>query len=398
MKNNLPLFLATRELRSDWLASLCFVAALVGVLAPLLIILALKNGVIGSMVGRLIEDPANRELISVGAGAHDAGFFKTFAARPDVDFIIPATRSINTSADAVRNRAGRKVERAVPLIPSALGDPLIETAAAVVPGQVMLSQTLATTLEVSIGDKVEMLVGRNIDGRAEMARATLTVSGIVPKISYGRAAMFVALPDLLAVERFRDNAAIEPGQWRDNLQAPETYASFRLYAATLQDIEILQRDLEDMAVRVRPRAENATLLLSFRKNLNILYLAVAALAVCGFWAAMAANLRGMVERQRVAFSLLDLIGLPEAARRMIPIWQSLILVLLGILVTVLVVLPIIATINEFFKSADGAFIARLGLLDILGTIILGLLTALTASMWAASAVVEISSDEVLRHA
>jgi len=398
MKNNLPFFLATRELRNDWLASLCFIAALVGVLAPLLIILALKNGVIGSMVERLIEDPANRELIAVGAGNHDAAFFKEFRARSDVAFIIPATRSINTSADAVQNRKGRKVKRSVPLIPSASGDPLIDGDIAVAPGQVLISQTLANGLDVSSGDTVEIMIGRNIDGHSEMARSSMLIIGIVPKIRYGRAAMFVSLPDLLAAERFRDDATIEPGHWRENRQEPESYASFRLYAATLQDIEVLQQDLQALSVRVRPRAENATLLLKFRQNLNVLYLAVAMLAVFGFWAAMAANLRGMVERQRVGFSLLDLIGLPKKSRCMIPIWQSLILVLLGILLTILIVWPIIAIINTFFQTEDGQFIARLGLVDFVGTFMLGLATALTASIWAASAVREISPDEVLRHA
>lgn len=398
MSNNLPLFLATRELRSDWLASLCFVAALVGVLAPLLIILALKNGVIGSMVGRLIEDPSNRELIAVGASSHDADFFAKISARPDVAFVIPATRSINTSADAVRNRAGRKVERSVPLIPSAAGDPLIDGELVVAPGQVMVSQTLADALDVSVGDTVEILVGRNIDGRSEMARSDMLVIGIVPKIRYGRAAMFIALPDLLSVERFRDDAMIEPDRWREPRPEPPDYASFRLYAATLQDLEVLQHDLEGMSVQVRPRAANATLLLGFRKNLNIIYLVVAILAVFGFWAAMAANLRGMVERQRVSFSLLDLVGLPQRARWMIPVLQSLILVLLGIIVTVVLVLPIIGVINGFFQTADGAFVAQLGLVDIFGTLTLGLVTALTASIWAAMAVRDIPPDEVLHHA
>jgi len=398
MIQKLPLFLATRELRSDWLASLCFIAALVGVLAPLLIILALKNGVIGAMVGRLIEDPSNRELISVGAGTHDSTFFETFTARPDVAFMIPATRSINTSADAVRNTAGRKVERSVPLIPSASGDPLIDGEVVVAPGQVIVSQTLADTLGVGVGDAVEILIGRNVDGRSEIARTNLLVLGIVPKVRYGRAAIFISLSDLLSVERFRDDAKIEPDRWRDTQPDPPSYASFRLYAASLQDLEVLQRDLAEMSVRVRPRAENATLLLGFRKNLNILYVAVAVLAVFGFWAAMAANLRGMVERQRIAFSLLDLIGLPQQARSMIPIWQSLILVSLGILVTILVVLPITVAINGFFQSADGAFVARLGFADLGATLVLGLLTALTASIWAASAVCEITPDEVLRHA
>ena len=124
----LPVGLALREMRHDWQAAACFMAALVGALAPLLIILALKNGAIDGMLGRLVEDPANREIIAVGAGRHDPEFFNQMRARDDVLFVTPKTRNINAQANAVQNKSARKLVRRVSLIPSAPGDPLSTTA------------------------------------------------------------------------------------------------------------------------------------------------------------------------------------------------------------------------------------------------------------------------------
>jgi putative ABC transport system permease protein len=389
--------IALRELRHEWLASLCFVAALVGGLAPLLVILALKNGVIDAMVDRLVEDPANRELIAVGAGRHETAFFDRMSARRDVAFVMPATRTINAQANAVRNLEGRQMERAVTLIPSAEGDPLLAGAAPFVePGKVVLSQELAESLDVAAGGQVEMLIGREIDGQRESARAQFAVLAVLTPDRYGRMAVFVSLSDLLAVERFRDDASVRAADWLEARDAPSSYASFRLYAAQLQDIGPLAQALRAEGVETRPRAQNAALLLGFRDNLGFLYSVIAVLGVSGFWAAMAANLRAMVARQRLSFSLLALIGMQDGARRLVPLVQSVLLVFAGLIATLLLVAVIIVLVNRLFFGSTGENVAYLGPDDVAVTLAIGLVTAVTAAFWARRAIAGIGPDDVLR--
>ena len=392
----LPRDLAVRELRYDWQAALCFVSALVGVLAPLMILLALKNGVIGTMVDRLVEDPANREIIAMGADSYDPAFFAEFSARDDVGFLIPATRRINAAASALRNPVNRALERGVPLVPSAEGDPLLSGGAAT-PGVVWLSHTLAQTLSLSAGDQIEMLIGREIDGNRETARVTFRVAGVTAPEAVSRQAMFVSLPDLLAVEAFRDDRTISVETYGDARETPERYASFRMYARDLADLPVVLRALNARDVQVRPRAENATLLLAFRSNLNLLYTGIAIIAVAGFWAAMAANLRGMVERQRVVFSLLLLLGMSRAAAARVPLIQSVILVLGGVVLTLALTVPILVIINVVFADPSGNPLATLGPLDVVATVGLGIVTAGTAALWAMRSVSRIETDEVLRN-
>lgn len=392
----LSLDLALRELRRDWIAAGCFIAALVGVLGPMLILLALKNGVIGAMVERLVQDPANREIIAVGTGQHDAAFFDWLSERADVAFVTPATRSINASADAVRLSDGGRAERGVALIVSAKGDPLLGEAE-VAPGRVWISEALSEKLAAKAGSDLSLFIGREIDGLQETAQMQISVAGIVPTDRYRRAAIFLSLDDMLAIERFRDSLAVTPETWLADRTPPAQYASFRLYVGDLADLEPVMDALSARGVGTRPRAENAVLLLKFRDNLNLIYVVIATLALGGFWAAMAANLRGMVERRRMAYSLLRLVGLPKASRWTLPLWHSLILIGTGIVLSLCIVWAALAALNMTFPSEGAEVIAMLSLRDVAGTFILGALTALTAALWAMRAATAIPSEEVLRN-
>jgi putative ABC transport system permease protein len=393
----LPITLALRDLRHDWQAAACFIAALVGVLAPLLIILALKNGVISTMVDRLVDDPSNRELIAVGAGRNDATFFTDIGQRSDVAFVMPATRSINTVANALRHSEARKLLRNVVLVPSGPGDPVLGDLA-VSPGAVVLTASLAQDLAADVGAVIEMRIDRRIGDTPQTATRPLRVAGVLPAERYGRAALFLALPDLLAVEAFRDDGTITLENWTDPRPAPQTYAGFRLYANALGDVAGLERALAARSVAARPRAENVDLLISVQRALNLLFLVIAALAFAGFWAAMAANLRATVERQRISLSLLRLLGLSELGRRAIPTLQALVLVAGGVGVTLLFVVPTLMLINATFTPQGFDRIAYLGPMHVVWTLVLGLITAITASAWAVMAIGGISSDEVLRAA
>lgn len=392
----LSLELALRELRRDWIAAGCFVAALIGVLGPMLILLALKNGVIGAMVERLVQDPANREIIAVGTGQHDAAFFDWLGERTDVAFVTPATRSINALADAVRLADGGRSERSVALVVSAKGDPLLGDAD-VSTGRVWISHALSEKLGVVSGTDLTLFIGREIDGLQETAQMQVSVAGIVSAERYRRPAIFLSLEDMLVIERFRDSMAVTLDTWLADRSRPKTYASFRLYARDLADLEPVMAALAERGVETRPRAENAVLLLKFRDNLNLIYIVIAALALGGFWAAMAANLRGMVERRRLAYSLLRLVGLPKMSRWMLPLWHSLMLIGTGILLSLLIVWGALTVLNMTFPSEGAEVIATLSQRDIAGTFVLGALTAVTAAVWAMRAAAAIPSQEVLRN-
>lgn len=397
---SLALHLALADLRHDWRGALCFMAALTGVLAPLLILFALKSGTIDRLVETLFDNPANRQIIAPASAATalSAADFERIAAWPGVGFVVPATRQINASADTVRAAGGRRLARDVSLIPTAPGDPLLASAGPGV-GEAALSAALAARLRVAEGDAVEIFIGRRIGGVGETASASLLVAAVLDETVLGIEAALVPLPFLLAVERFRDDAATTTADWLRPAPPPERFAAFRLYADRLDGLQaVIDRLEREEGIAARPLARNAALLVEFQAGLQRLFILIAALGLVGFWAALAANLRGLAERRRTSYSALRLLGAPARLRLALPLIQSLLLVAAGLVVTAAVVLPVILLINASAPGDAAGNAARLSPASIGATVVLLAAAAVTASGWAMATVARIPPDEVLRHA
>ena len=86
--------MALRDYWHERALSLCAVLALATVLAPLLILFGVRNGVISNLQERLLQDPRNLEIVPVGSGKYGKDFFEELRKRPDVGYVVPQTRAI----------------------------------------------------------------------------------------------------------------------------------------------------------------------------------------------------------------------------------------------------------------------------------------------------------------
>ena len=86
--------MALRDYWHERALSLCAVLALATVLAPLLILFGVRNGVISNLQERLLQDPRNLEIVPVGSGKYGKAFFEELRKRPDVGYVVPQTRAI----------------------------------------------------------------------------------------------------------------------------------------------------------------------------------------------------------------------------------------------------------------------------------------------------------------
>ena len=70
--------LALFDLRHEWAITLCQIASVAAVLAPLLVLYGLQQGVIGTLLERMNRDPAMRAIIPDVAGSNrsDAEWFE----------------------------------------------------------------------------------------------------------------------------------------------------------------------------------------------------------------------------------------------------------------------------------------------------------------------------------
>ena len=101
--------MALRDYWHERALSLCAVLALATVLAPLLILFGVRNGVISNLQERLLQDPRNLEIVPVGSGNTARPSSKSCGKRPDVGYVVPQTRAIAATigcSPPLRKKAG----------------------------------------------------------------------------------------------------------------------------------------------------------------------------------------------------------------------------------------------------------------------------------------------------
>ena len=161
--------MALRDYWHERALSLCAVLALATVLAPLLILFGVRNGVISNLQERLLQDPRNLEIVPVGSGKYGKAFFEELRKRQDVGYVVPQTRAIAATIGllpASEKKGGLSPNPVnVSLIPSGAGDPLTRRfagSAALKDDEIILTAPAA--------DKLGARAGTILTGRVTRAR------------------------------------------------------------------------------------------------------------------------------------------------------------------------------------------------------------------------------------
>jgi putative ABC transport system permease protein len=377
--------LAFADLLHDRIVSFCQVVATAAVLAPLLVLFGLHNGIIGALIERLDRDPAMRLIVPevTGANRFDDAWFARIGARTDVAFVLPNTRAIAGQVDLLRTDDSGDPPVRVSWLPTAAGDPLAAGGGPLAEGlgEVALTAAAAERLGVATGDAVDAVVERQRDGRIEPVRLRLAVRTIVAATLYDGIAAFVSLPLLQAVQAYRDGHALAALGWAGNGEAPAvtTHPLFRLYARSIRDVARLEKDLRAEGVVVVSRAAEIASALNLERNLVTVLLFIVALAILGFVLAVAANALAAVERKRKSMAVLRLIGYGSAWLIALPVLQAAILALAGVGLAAVGFAGVAAIVNATFADSlrVGEAACRLAPLQLLAA---GAATAVVATL------------------
>ncbi|HRD48479.1 MAG: ABC transporter permease [Candidatus Competibacter sp.] len=377
--------IAGRDYAHEWRLSLCAVLALAAVLAPLLVLLGLKHGVMSTLIERLAREPRNRELLPVGGHRFAPAWFTTLATRPEVAFVIPRTRQIAGTLDLRRPDLGRSLT--VELLPTASGDPLLPVGVAPPsePLQLLISQSAAEKLQLRVGDQLPAAVSRSHGSRLEYASLTVTVGTVLPLTAFGRDAAFVQLDLLEAVEDYRDGFAVErfgwPGQPAATDPPERRYPAFRLYARSLEEVAPLRDHLLSQGIEVETQAAAIAQVQALNRNLTAIFALIATLSAAGYACALGINVLAAIERKRRELSILRLLGLPGRGLVWFPLLQALLTAGFGLILAGLAYTLAGATINHWFADQvePGEMVCRLriehGLYAAAATVLIMLLAA-----------------------
>lgn len=341
--------LAMADLLHERLLAACTILALAAVLAPLVILAGLRAGVVQGLRELLLEDPRVREVTTAANRSFDTALLARLAARPDVAFLAPRTRTLAASLLVERPDmpgAGTRVE----LIPTAPGDPLLPVGP-VGTDSVVLTASAAARLRVGAGDALSGRLARVLDGRRESVLLALNVAAVAPPAAFPRDAAFVPLALAVLVEDFQDGHTGPPGDTLA-LAAPDRaeYAGFRLYARRLEEVPALDAALQAQGIEVVSRAADVSGLLRVDRNLGLLFGLVAGLGGLGFLVSLGAGLWANVERKRVPLAQLRFLGLRAGSLRLFPMAQAAVLAASGVMAALVAALAAAVVVNRAFDG------------------------------------------------
>lgn len=386
--------LAARDWAYERSLTLCAVLALASMLTPMLVLLGIKNGVITTMRERLLADPGVLIITPKSdAGRFPPAFIEKLRALPGARFAIGRTRETSTDM-TVRNAAAR-TDATLAMEPAAPGEPVLEHYGIAAPRdgaepEIVLSAPAARALKVEAGGKLAARLGRRTpQGRLESVELMFRVAGILPAEAAERRMGFVPLAVLEDAERYRDYLAV-PGRGFDGdpAEAPPEYASFRLYAASLDRVEDLAAALEGMHIEVITRAREIAAIRMLEKAIGQVIAIISAAVGAGFLAFTISSVQGAVTRKRKMLGMLRLLGFSRGALMLYPLTQTLLTATAGFCLSLALYWGVSLGIAHAFASQGGALACSLSFKDALAAggcvYMLSILACLRAARTAAS--------------
>jgi len=204
---------AIKDLLDEWVLSLCIVLSLAAIIAPLLILFGLKQGVIESIREQLVNDPVYREITPKASLTFADSFFQNLESDSRTELVIP---SFTMSASMVQleldqNRKSRNIE----IHPTAADDPLIVENAGIIPstGQVTITSALADKYQLAEGDTISLLVGRKLKGRRQNATIDVTVNSVLSARASRHEGIYARDVLVSDIEKFRLGQTVNREGW-----------------------------------------------------------------------------------------------------------------------------------------------------------------------------------------
>ncbi|MEO3471721.1 FtsX-like permease family protein [Roseomonas sp. CAU 1739] len=342
--------LALADIWHERVLFLCSALGCAAVLAPLIVLFGLRQGVVAGLRAELLEDPRAREVVSVVNRTLEPALFERLAADPRIAFLVPRTRALSATI-VLENPARRASGLRVELLPTAMGDPLLPGLSTIGADEVILSATALQKLGLNVGEPVLASVARSRGGQREVLTLSMRVGGVAPLTAATRDAAFAILPVLLLAEDFLDGAAgvdARPVSEAEARQRP--FAGFRLYGARLEDVPALDREMRLAGIEVASRAEAVAGLLRLDHNLALLFLAIAGAGGVGYLVSLGVGLWAQVERKRRDLALLSLLGMKRRALLLLPLVQAAVVALAGALLAFGVAAAVAGVLNRAFAG------------------------------------------------
>lgn len=302
--------LALRHLFFERMMTVCQIAALACIMAPLLLLFSLRFGILTELQHRLMNDPKVLSLTLDMSYRLDHTFFEHLAARPEVGFVVPQITALNALIDL--KFPGTVVR--VSVLPTKPGDPVVLSSnisyeQPLGEDEAFISYDLAQVRGLKVGDIVTMVVARTQNGVRESVRTSLKIRGIVAERFVNDDCLLLNLDLVNAIDDYRNgfNPALLSDGSKLN-ERPRLYAKFRLYAKDLTSVIPLYYYLVNQHLNVSSKVREIQNLQAVTHVLNFIYGVIALVSVLGGALALTGLILSALRASKRNFVLLRLMG------------------------------------------------------------------------------------------
>jgi len=394
--------MAARDYLHEALLSACAALSLAAVLTPLLVLYGVKFGIVATMTERMLNDPKNLEISPVSSAHFGQDFFTELQKHPDVAFILPRTRAIAATMNLAVGQGMERRTLTVSLEPTAPGDPLLVRHVTLPEGQdkIVLSDSAARKLGLKGGDALKGHVERLRDGKIQSAAVDLEVAAVLPLEAQSRDVAFVPLALLEATEAFRNGFAVPALHWSGATPSEQerSYASFRLYARTLDHVGSLRSFLNAKGIEVHTKAAEIEAIKHLDRSFTLIFSLISSAAAAGFFASTVSSALAGVKRKERHLGLIRLLGFPAGSIMAFPITQALLTAVFGVILAAILYAGAANAIDALFRSSLGDMEELCRLLPEHFAMAFGLVVALSvlAAVPPAARAARIEASEVIR--
>lgn len=428
--------LAMSDYWHERLLSACSILGLAAVLAPLMVLLGVHHGIITAMTERLLNDPRTLEVTPVGSGKYGPDWFRALEELPGVAFVIPQTRSIAATMN-LRTPGREGFSQVVtPLMASGKSDPLLarwkqpetgwERAEAAPSGNgtmtpaaltaaVVLSESTARKLGIGPGALLDGHLDRVRGGKRESAFLPVRVLSVLPPEAQSTDMMYVPLELLVATEDYRDGKAVPYMGWSGDepeeggraadlesyaqlIRSGREYASFRMYAKTLDDVNPIWKFFQERKVEVYVKAAEIDTVKNLDRAFTMVFGLITGAAVFGFCASTASSALAGVKRKSRSLGIMRLIGFPRSGMLLFPVAQTVATGFFGFFLAYVLYLGVAFSIDSLFSASlpGGEAVCSLPAVYVASVFGVVLLLSSLSSLAAAWQATTIEPSEVIR--
>jgi putative ABC transport system permease protein len=286
------------------------------------------------------------------------------------------------------------------LAPTGEGDPLLLKWASVpeTHDEIVLSHSAAQRMGVYANSMVTGLLSRTMR-QEDRVSIQLRVIAVLPDYAYTKAAAFVQLELLDAVEDFRNGFAVPSLGWAG---APRPdfsgYAGFRIAARDPASVQRLQQALTAQGIEVYTRAEDIELVQNLDRAFTLVFGVLFSVVAAGAFAAAASNALGQIARKRRSLAVLRLLGFSSGHLVIFGLVQSAITGFLAAIGASGLYLIVQTAINHYFSGGMGQYeaVCRLDMFHHIAAILLSSFLMMLASACSSRTLMRIEPAEALR--